>query len=134
LRLFRLSQNVVGREISCFVFRISPVSALYICRESSTNRLFIMQNEPNFEKAQMNVTKVITKDYENKSNWTLGENEPKTNPIKANFTSAQRRRTAVQRIKNPLQLPFQISRLSKRPCYKSLKKVKKIKCPTLKRF
>jgi len=28
----------------------------------------------------MNVNKVLTKDYENKSNWTLGENEPKTNP------------------------------------------------------
>ncbi|MHC4684359.1 MAG: hypothetical protein ACYTEW_08640, partial [Planctomycetota bacterium] len=38
----------------------------------------------NFEKAQMNVNKVLTKDYENKPNWTPGENEPKTNPIKAN--------------------------------------------------
>ncbi|MHC4192326.1 MAG: hypothetical protein ACYSUB_22085 [Planctomycetota bacterium] len=26
----------------------------------------------------MNVNKVLTKDYENKPNWTLGENEPKT--------------------------------------------------------
>ena len=43
-----------------------------------------MQNEPNFRKSQMNVNKVLTKDYEKKSNWTLGENEPKTNPIKAN--------------------------------------------------
>ncbi len=31
----------------------------------------------------MNVNKVLTKDYENKPNWTLGENEPKTKPIKA---------------------------------------------------
>ena len=44
-----------------------------------------MQNEPNFRKGQMNVCKVITKNYENKCIWTLGENEPKTNPIKANF-------------------------------------------------
>jgi hypothetical protein len=44
-----------------------------------------MQNEPNLPKDQMNVNKVLTKDYENKPNWTLGENEPKTNPIKANF-------------------------------------------------
>ncbi len=43
-----------------------------------------MQNEPNLPKAQMNVNKVLIKDYENKPNWTLGENEPKTNPIKAN--------------------------------------------------
>ena len=69
-----------------------------------------MQNEANFLDAQMNINKVLTRDYENKSNWTLGENEantnpkrtqskpikpktnpkqsqnePKTNPIKANF-------------------------------------------------
>jgi len=48
-----------------------------------------MQNEPNFQDAQMNVNKVLTKDYENKPNWTLGENEPKTNPIKPNFKKAQ---------------------------------------------
>ena len=54
-----------------------------------------MQNEPNFQKSQMNINLFITMDYENKRNWTLGENEPnqtqlkpikaKTNPIKANF-------------------------------------------------
>jgi hypothetical protein len=36
-----------------------------------------MQNEPNFPDDQMNVNKVLIKDYEKKSNWTLGENEPK---------------------------------------------------------
>ena len=35
-----------------------------------------MQNKANFRKSQMNVTAVLTKDYENKSNWTLGENKP----------------------------------------------------------
>jgi len=44
-----------------------------------------MQNEPNFRKSQMNLTSLITVDYENKSNWTLGENEPNTNPIKPNL-------------------------------------------------
>ncbi len=43
-----------------------------------------MQNEPNFQKSQMNVSAVKTKEYENKCNWTLGENEPNTNPIKPN--------------------------------------------------
>ena len=61
------------------------------------------QNEPktnpikaNLLNAQMNVNKVLTKDYENKSNWAICENEPKTNPIrtqtnpiKANFQKAQ---------------------------------------------
>ena len=41
---------------------------------------FFMQNEPNFRKSQMNITKVLTRDYKNKCDWTLGENEPKTNP------------------------------------------------------
>ena len=42
------------------------------------------QNEPKFKKAEMNVTAALTKGYENKSNWAICENEPKTNPIKAN--------------------------------------------------
>jgi hypothetical protein len=49
-----------------------------------------MQNEPNLRKSQVNVTSLITVDYENKSNWTLGENEPKTNPIKANLVRRRR--------------------------------------------
>ena len=44
-----------------------------------------MQNEPNLPDDQMNVNKVLTKDYENNSNWTLGENKPKTKPNKANL-------------------------------------------------
>jgi len=31
----------------------------------------------------------ITKDYENLSNWTLGENKPNSNPIKPNFQKAK---------------------------------------------
>ena len=44
-----------------------------------------MQNKPNLLNAQMNVTSLITVDYENIANWKLGENKPKTNPIKPNF-------------------------------------------------
>jgi len=68
-----------------------------------------MQNEPNFGKAQMNVTSFYAMDYEKKSNWTLGENEPKTNPIypciasgeagsnpiKANFPKSQNERNIL---------------------------------------
>ncbi len=43
-----------------------------------------MQNKANFRKSQMNVTKVLTKDYEIKTLGEHGKNEPKTNPIKAN--------------------------------------------------
>jgi len=40
-----------------------------------------MQNKPNFQKSQMNVSFFYTIDYENKSNWTLGQNKPNSNPI-----------------------------------------------------
>ncbi len=58
-------------------------SPLYICRELSTNQLLFMQNKPNFRKSQMNVNIYNTTDYENKRNWTLGENKPNSNPIEA---------------------------------------------------
>ncbi len=61
----------------------------YICREHSTNQLLFMQNKPNFRKAQMNVSSILTTDYENIANWTLGENKPNSNPIKPNFRKAQ---------------------------------------------
>jgi len=48
-----------------------------------------MQNKANFPDAQMNVNKVLTKDYENNSNCKLGENKPNTNPNKANFRKAK---------------------------------------------
>jgi len=37
----------------------------------------IMQNKPNFLESQMNIKSLHTVVYENKSNWTLGENKPK---------------------------------------------------------
>jgi len=37
----------------------------------------------------MNVIIFSTKAYENLSNWTLGENKPNSNPIKANFRKAK---------------------------------------------
>jgi hypothetical protein len=46
------------------------------------------QNEPKSKKAKMNVKFYITKGYENKSNWAICENEPKTNPNKPNFKEA----------------------------------------------
>jgi len=44
-----------------------------------------MQNKANFQKSQMNVSIFSKMAYENKSNWTLGENKPNSNPIKANL-------------------------------------------------
>ncbi len=48
-----------------------------------------MQNKPNFQKSQMNVSILLQKDYENKRDWTLGENKPNSNPNKPNLRKAQ---------------------------------------------
>jgi hypothetical protein len=44
-----------------------------------------LQNEPKFRKSQMNVIKVLTRDYEQMDTWSSGKNEPKTNPNKPSF-------------------------------------------------
>ncbi|HUU16076.1 MAG TPA: hypothetical protein VMW72_02910 [Sedimentisphaerales bacterium] len=38
----------------------------------------------------MNVNSLITMDYENISNWTLGQNKPNSNPIKPNLVRRRR--------------------------------------------
>jgi len=43
-----------------------------------------MQNKANLLNTQMNLSLVVTKDYENIANWTLGENKPNSKPIKPN--------------------------------------------------
>jgi len=48
-----------------------------------------MQNKANFRKSQMNVNPYNTTDYEEKSDWTPGENKPNSNPIKANSRKAK---------------------------------------------
>jgi len=45
-----------------------------------------MQNKPNFRKAEMNVSSILTKDYENVPLRRRRENKPNSNPIKANKT------------------------------------------------
>ena len=40
-----------------------------------------MQNKPNLRKCKMNVSSLLTMDYANLCNWTLGQNKPNSNPI-----------------------------------------------------
>jgi len=81
-----------GSTLTCFSVE-NPVIYVpirhYICREPSTNQLLFMQNKANFRKSQMNVNIYYTRNYENKSNRTLGQNKPNSNPIKPNFRKAQ---------------------------------------------
>jgi hypothetical protein len=48
-----------------------------------------MQNKPNFPEGTMSSTSLLTEDYENKSNPTLGENKPNSKPNKANCAEAK---------------------------------------------
>jgi len=60
----------------------------YICRESSTNQLLFMQNKPNFLKSQMNVNILVTMDYENICDWTIGQNKPNQTQSKLVLSAA----------------------------------------------
>ncbi len=48
------------------------------------NKLFL-QNEPKFQKVKLNVTKVLTRDYDPMDTWSIRKNEPKTNPKRTQF-------------------------------------------------
>jgi len=51
-----------------------------------------MQNKPNLGKAKMNVNKVITTYYENKTLGERGKNKPNSNPNKPNYQKAKNER------------------------------------------
>jgi len=88
--------NIVTKiRVNSWSNSLCALIPLCICPFSSTNvedslqiNLF-MQNKPNFRKSQMNVNFYSTKDYENKRNWTLGQNKPNSNPIKPNLRKAK---------------------------------------------
>jgi len=69
--------------------------ALYICRDIITfvgralQISLFMQNKPNLLDVQMNVNKVLTKDYENKTLGERGKNKANSKPIKPNFPDTQ---------------------------------------------
>jgi hypothetical protein len=40
-----------------------------------------MQNEPNFQKSQMNVSDLLIREYEKMDTWWSGKKQSQTNPI-----------------------------------------------------
>jgi len=73
---------------SVFCHLSSVFCPLHLSRALYKSALF-MQNKANLPDAKMNVTTFITKEYENISNWKLGENKANTKPNKANLLDAQ---------------------------------------------
>ena len=59
---------------------LNILAALHLSRALYKSTLF-MQNKPNFWKSQMNVNKVLTRDYEKRTLGEHGKNKPNTNPI-----------------------------------------------------
>jgi len=74
------------REISVNPWLINYLRAfgIFTTVERALQIHTFMQNEPNFRKSQMNVNKVLTKDYAKKTLGEHGKNEPKTNPNEPN--------------------------------------------------
>ncbi len=65
---------------------------LYNCRGLSTNQPLLCKTNPILSAVgglQMNVNIYNTTEYENKSNWTIGQNKPNSNPIKPNSQKAK---------------------------------------------
>jgi len=69
--------------VSDFVLRISNfanLGPLHLSRILYKSPLF-MQNEPKFRKSQMNVNRLLKKNYEKKDTWWTGKKRTETNPI-----------------------------------------------------
>ena len=63
--------------LSSIVYHLSSVLGISTTVEDSLQIKLFMQNEPNFRKSQMNVTDLLTVDYENKTLGGVGKTNPK---------------------------------------------------------
>jgi hypothetical protein len=77
-----------------------------------------MQNKAKFRKVKFNVTKVLTKDYEQMDTWSSGKKQSQTNPNKAKLKKAEmnvsRVLTKDYENKPPIRAPKKQSQTSKR--------------------
>ena len=78
---FRHFSSLLTNEYQESSYLRAYKAPLHLSRTLYKSHLF-MQNKANFQKSQMNVNPYNITDYENKSNWTLGENKPNSKPIK----------------------------------------------------
>ncbi|NIP54193.1 MAG: hypothetical protein GWN00_30115, partial [Aliifodinibius sp.] len=82
-----------------FIKDLRLFKVLYICRDTFTDVMsalqieLFMQNKAKFQKSQVNVTDLLTREYVQMDTWSIRKkqsqtkpNKPKTNPILANKT------------------------------------------------
>ena len=74
------AQNLPFSAYLVYIF-YSLLSSRYICRESFTNSSLFMQNKPNLLNAKMNISSILTKDYENKPRLPAPGKQTQSNPI-----------------------------------------------------
>ncbi len=72
----------LSKGLPCVAFCVagSSLGPLHLSRTLYKSALF-MQNKPNFQKSQMNVSSLITKDYSKKDDFAVRKNKPNSNPI-----------------------------------------------------
>jgi hypothetical protein len=108
-------------SITLFLCALVP---LWLCLPSFTTvksslqiRLF-MQNKAKFRKVKLNVNKVLTMDYENKTLSRSGKKQSQTNPNKAKFKKAKMNVTTFltkeYEDNPPIRAPKKQSQFSKR--------------------
>jgi len=78
-----------------------------------------MQNKPNLLDALMNVSSLITADYENIDNCKLGENKPNTKPIQTQSNPISPPHAAKQSQFKPKQTQFQRQKNAAGGCSKA---------------
>ena len=83
--------SFVSRQSSFVSYPSSVFCPLHLSKTLYKSAIF-SQNKPNFQKSQMNANSLATMNYENISNWTLGENKPNQTQFKPNLQNAQNER------------------------------------------
>jgi hypothetical protein len=70
-----------------------------------------LQNEPNFKKVKLSVTKEMKKDYEQMDTWSIRKNETKTNPNEPKTNPIFDNKTTIQTQFKPKQTQFQSKKM-----------------------
>jgi len=93
-----------------------PVLGIFTLVKNPLQINSFLTNKANFQDAQMNLTSLITVDYENIANCKLCENKANTKPIKANSKP-------IKANTNPIQSqskPEFVGRLQKKQCFSAI--------------
>ncbi len=78
-------------------------------------KLFL-QNEPKFRKSQMSLSDLLIREYEQMDTWSIGKNEPKTNPNEPKTNPIKANKMPKQTQFKPKQTQSPRPNYGKPPC------------------